>query len=142
MGSINIDVRILDSPISIEAVESFITSPDCGGLALFVGKVRNQTTGKKVVQLEFEAYEVMALREMKKIAEYILGHWPAVKVAIHHRVGSLDIRETAVAIGVSCPHRDEAFAACSYAIDTLKQTVPIWKKEKFEDGDVWVAAHP
>ena len=95
-----------------------------------------------MVRLEFEAYEPMAISEMRKIAEQILEKWPAKKVSFHHRIGNLEIGEVAVIIAVSCPHRRESFAACQYAIDTLKQTVPIWKKEIFEDGEVWVAAHP
>jgi len=92
--------------------------------------------------LEFEAFEPMAISEMCKIAESIMDKWSATKVSIHHRVGTLAIKEIAVVIAVSTPHRQAAFEACQYAIDTLKETVPIWKKEIFEDGEVWVAAHP
>jgi molybdopterin synthase catalytic subunit len=84
----------------------------------------------------------MAVSEMRKIAETVQARWQAEKVLIHHRTGSLDIGEIAVIISVSTPHRKAAFEACQYAIDTLKETVPIWKKEIFADGEVWVAAHP
>ena len=84
----------------------------------------------------------MALSEMKKIALQMQEQWPTEKISIHHRVGNLGIRDIAVIIAVSTPHRKAAFAACEFAIDTLKETVPIWKKEIFEDGEVWVAAHP
>ncbi|MCL4136184.1 UNVERIFIED_CONTAM: hypothetical protein GTU68_015979 [Idotea baltica] len=84
----------------------------------------------------------MAIKEMAKIAEAIMEKWNALAVSIHHRVGSLGIGDIAVIIAVSTPHRDKAFVACQYAIDTLKETVPIWKKEIFIDGEVWVAAHP
>ena len=140
--SVKINIEILESEINLLRIQDFIRQDDCGGLAIFIGNVRNKTADKKVLRLEFEAYKPMALKEMSKIAEHILSHWPAAKVSIHHRTGMLNIGETAVIIGVSCPHRKEAFAACAYAIDTLKETVPIWKKEIFEDGDVWVAAHP
>ena len=114
----------------------------CGAVDIFVGNVRNQTRGKTVKKLDFEAYKKMAIREMEKIAEEATQKWPIRKMAIHHRVGSLKVGETAVIIAVSTPHRKASFEACQFAIDTLKLTVPIWKKEIFEDGEVWVAAHP
>ncbi len=144
MDSMNqkIDIQILDTDLDSSVVEAFVTNDDCGGIVTFIGTVRNQTKGKKVVRLEFESYVPMAIKEMTKIAQHILEHYPAQRVAIHHRIGVLPIKGIAVIIGVACPHRKDAFAACQYAIDTLKQTVPIWKKEIFEDGEVWVAAHP
>jgi len=117
-------------------------SPESGGIDVFIGTVRNATKGKAVLQLEFEAYEKMALAEMEKIATQALEKWPVQKLLIHHRIGVLNVREVPVVIAVSAAHRDAAFEACRYVIDTLKQTVPIWKKEVFEDGEVWVAAHP
>lgn len=119
-----------------------MSDPSCGGISLFVGNVRNLTKEKTVISLTFEAYEPMAIKEMQIIVDTIKEKWNVRHVAIHHRIGTLTIGETAVIIGVSGPHRKDAIAACSYAIDTLKQTVPIWKKEIFEDGEVWVAAHP
>ena len=109
---------------------------------MFIGTVRNSTKGKPVVRLEFEAYESMAIKEMEKIAAQAFAKWPVQKVAIHHRIGVLHIGEIPVVVAVSATHRDAAFDACRYIIDTLKLTVPIWKKELFEDGEVWVAAHP
>ncbi len=117
-------------------------SPQSGGIDVFIGTVRDATKGKKVVRLEFEAYELMALKETHKIAEQAFERWPVQKLLIHHRTGVLQVGEVPVIIAVSCVHRDAAFEACRYVIDTLKQTVPIWKKEIFEDGEVWVAAHP
>lgn len=117
-------------------------SPQVGGIDIFIGTVRDATKGKKVIRLEFEAYENMALKEMKKIAEQAYNKWPVQKILIHHRTGILQIGEIPVIIAVAAAHRDAAFDACRYIIDTLKQTVPIWKKEIFEDGEVWVAAHP
>lgn len=136
------NIQILSGELRVDEIRRFIQDDVCGGMVLFIGNVRNQTANKKVLHLEFEAYEPMALKELSKIAANIFTMWPAAKVAIHHRIGLLRIGESAVVIGVSCPHRKEAFDACSYAIDELKKTVPIWKKEVFEDGEVWVASHP
>lgn len=117
-------------------------SPGSGGIDVFIGTVRNATKGKAVVRLEFEAYEAMAITEMEKIAKKTIEKWPVQKLLIHHRTGILAVGEVPVIIAVSAAHRAAAFEACRYVIDTLKQTVPIWKKEIFEDGEVWVAAHP
>ena len=92
--------------------------------------------------MEFESHESMAIKELQKIVDFAKANWVISKVAVSHRVGVVEIGEEAVVIAVSSPHRQAAFEACKYIIDTLKQTVPIWKKEIFEDGDVWVAAHP
>lgn len=137
-----IEIKIVETPIDIHAIDAFTRHPNCGGVSLFIGNVRNVTAGKPVQHLEFEAYTSMAVKELQKIADFIVMAWSPKRIIIHHRIGILDIGETAVAIGVACPHRKNAIAACSYAIDTLKQTVPIWKKEVFDDGEVWVAAHP
>ena len=117
-------------------------SPESGGIDVFIGTIRNVTKGKKVIKLEFEAYEPMAIAEMEKIAKQAFEKWPVQKVLIHHRTGVLEVGEVPVLIAVSAAHRAAAFDACRFIIDTLKQTVPIWKKEIFEDGEVWVAAHP
>lgn len=137
-----IDIQILDQALSLDPCYRFVASPACGGIDLFVGTVRNATKGKEVISLEFESYIPMALAEMTKIAQTIIEKWQANSVSIHHRVGKLGISDIAVIIAVSAPHRAATFAACQYAIDTLKETVPIWKKEIFKDGEVWVAAHP
>jgi len=137
-----IDLKILSSALDVEECTRNVQDDRAGGVAVFVGTVRNHTQGKKVVRLEFEAFESMALKEMRKIADEIVDKYEAYHVCIHHRVGVLDIQEKAVIIALSSAHRKAAFEACQYAIDTLKQTVPIWKKEIFEDGEIWVAAHP
>lgn len=142
MSSHTIDIRLLDTPLSVEACNQWAAADSAGGLVTFIGSVRNQTGGRRVVRLEFEAYAPMAVREMQKIAEQAFGRWPLLRMAIHHRTGVLAIGDIAVVIAVSAAHRGPAFEACQYAIDTLKQTVPIWKKEIFEDGEVWVSAHP
>ncbi|MEZ4983897.1 MAG: molybdenum cofactor biosynthesis protein MoaE [Saprospiraceae bacterium] len=136
------DIQLLTSPLSLETCQAQADDPTAGGTVLFIGTVRNHTSGKTVLRLHFEAYEPMAIQEMDKIAVQASEQWPLHRVAIHHRTGMLLPGDIAVIIAVSAAHRAEAFAACQYAIDTLKQTVPIWKKEFFEDGEVWVAAHP
>lgn len=137
-----IDIQLLTTPLDAAVCQQWVEAPDKGGLVLFVGTVRNHTQGKEVLRLDFEAYEPMAISEMRKIAMTISERWPGSRIAIHHRVGQLAIGDIAVIIAVGTAHRAAAFAACQYAIDTLKQTVPIWKKEIFADGEVWVAAHP
>lgn len=137
-----LDIQISQSTLSVQACTDFVASDSAGGTAVFIGTVRNQTKGKPVIRLEFEAYEPMAIAEMRKIAEQAQAKWSCEKIAIHHRVGTLQIGEIPVIIAVATPHRKAAFEACQYCIDTLKETVPIWKKEIFEDGEVWVAAHP
>lgn len=138
----NINIHISPTPLDTESCIDWVMTPESGGIDVFIGTVRNATKGKPVTGLEFEAYVPMALSEMKKIAETAMAKWPLNKVLIHHRAGLLNIGEIPVVIAVSAAHRDAAFEACRYAIDTLKQTVPIWKKEVFEDGEVWVSAHP
>ena len=138
----NIDIQLKTKPLSITTCYDFVAGPGCGGIDLFVGTVRNETKGNLVSALNFEAYEPMAKKELKKICNQIFDKWPVKKVAIHHRLGQLGIGDIAVIIAISAAHRDAAFNACRYAIDTLKKTVPIWKKEIFADGEVWVAAHP
>ncbi len=138
----NIDIKISVDPLQIQSCIDWVMSPQCGGINVFIGTVRNVTKGKKVLRLEFEAYQSMAMSEMNKIAKDVLKKWPVQKILIHHRTGILHTGEVPVIIAVAAAHRDAAFDACRYTIDTLKQTVPIWKKEVFEDGEIWVAAHP
>ena len=135
-------IHLTHKPLSAEIVTALVSEPAYGGIDIFIGTVRDQTKGKKVQRLEYEAYEPMAVSEMGKIAQQVKQKWPQSSIAIHHRIGTLAIGDAAVIIAVATPHRDQAFAACKYAIDTLKEQVPIWKKEIFEDGEVWVAAHP
>jgi molybdopterin synthase catalytic subunit len=137
-----IDTQLLHAPLSAAFCEAFVQSDEAGGMVCFVGTVRNQTQHRNVNHLYFEAYEPMALKELQKIATALIAKFGAIKVSIHHRLGKLAVGETAVIIAVSSPHRKAAFQACEFAIDTLKQTVPIWKKEVFEDGETWVSAHP
>ena len=136
------DIQLFDKPLEVETCLDFVKSSRAGGTAVFVGTMREFTKGRRVLRLEFEAYEPMAIKEMQKIADTILEEWSAEKIAMHHRVGVLKTEEIAVVIAVATAHRKAAFEACQYAINTLKKRVPIWKKEVFEDGEVWVAAHP
>jgi len=133
---------ISSKALDIQSCIEWVMSPQSGGIDVFIGTVRDSTKGKRVMRLEFEAYEPMALKEMERMAAQAADKWPVQKLLIHHRIGVLDVGEVPVIIAVSCAHRDAAFEACRFVIDTLKQTVPIWKKEIFEDGEVWVAAHP
>ncbi len=135
-------IYITDKRLDAKACTDEVVYPGAGGIVVFVGTVRDQTKGKSVKHLEFESYEPMALKEMQKIADQAVEKWGLHDMVIHHRVGLVPIEEEAVVIACSSAHRKEAFAACEYAIDTLKETVPIWKKELFEDGEVWVSAHP
>lgn len=138
----NISILLSESPLSVQVCEAFVQSPDAGGTVVFIGTVRNRTQARTVVRLEFEAYAPMAISEMQKIAEQAQERFAVHKIALHHRTGILGIGDIPVVIAVSAAHRSAAFEACQYCIDTLKQTVPIWKKEIFEDGEVWVSAHP
>lgn len=136
------DIQITDQPLNIQSCIEWAMDPKCGGIDAFIGTVRENTKGKKVLRLEFETYESMALIEMKKIAEEVLQKFQVFKILIHHRTGVLQVGDIPVIMVVGAAHRDAAFVACHYAIDELKKNVPIWKKEIFEDGEVWVAAHP
>ncbi|TWV99061.1 molybdopterin synthase catalytic subunit [Chitinophaga pinensis] len=132
----------IDSNVTVQQALDFVETPDCGGVVVFSGNVRNNTKGRKVNKLFFECYEPMALLEMEKIADNAVEKFALKKIAMLHIVGEKQPGEVVVVIAVAAPHRAAAFDACEYAIDTLKDTVPIWKKEYFEDGEVWVAAHP
>ena len=135
-------IKISSTTLSIDEAYDFILEESCGGNCLFVGTVRNKNKGKTVTHLDFETYDSMAIREMEKIADQCLEKFDVSKIAIHHRSGHVGLKDIAVIIGVSSPHRADGFKACQYAIDTLKETVPIWKKEHLEDGSYWVGARP
>ena len=137
-----IDIQIQSTALMPEKCRQFVATPEAGAIVEFIGTVRQQTQGKTVLRLEFEAYVPMAISEMQKIAQKAVQQFDLLRVSLHHRVGVLEIGDIPVVIAVSARHRAKAFAACQFCIDQLKQTVPIWKKEIFEDGEVWVAAHP
>ena len=131
--------RVVATPLSPDAIAAAVDEPGAGGIVIFSGVVRNQTDGRPVKFLEYEAHTAMAEAKICEIGQAIRARWTGVRrVAILHRIGRLEIGEASVLIAVSAAHRDDAFEACRYAIDTLKRTVPVWKKEHFEDGEVWV----
>ena len=139
---IRTSIKITSKKLDLQECYRFVEDDSCGGISAFIGTVRNDTQGKEVTQLDFSTYKPMAIKEMQKIADLILEKFDVKKIAIHHAEGMLQIREIPVIITVSSKHRKAAFEACEFAIDTLKETVPIWKKEYFSDGEVWVNAHP
>jgi MoaE-MoaD fusion protein len=133
-----IDLLLLvRDPIDQTALVEHVREPEDGAVVTFDGCVRNHSQGRRTLYLDYEAYESMALGKIRAIAEQIHEKFAIHRVAIAHRLGRLDIGETSVFIAVSSAHRPAAFDACRFAIDTLKRTVPIWKKEYFEDGAVW-----
>ena len=138
----NSSIKITSGKLNIQNCYDFVQDASCGGIALFVGTVRNKTQDKSVTLLDFSTYQAMAIKEMKMIADKALKDFDILKIAIHHAEGELKIGDIPVIIAVSSPHRKAAFAACEFAIDTLKETVPVWKKEHFEDGQVWVNSTP
>ena len=133
---------LTDRALDVEEAVMRVTGPGMGGIVTFVGTVRDNARGREIRHLEYEAYPEMAEREMQKIADEAGRRWPGVVVAIGHRAGVLAIGEVAVVIAAAAPHRGEAFDACRFAIDTLKETVPIWKKEVATDGEYWVDDRP
>jgi MoaE-MoaD fusion protein len=129
--------ELLRSPIDFAEVVHQVRAGQDGAIVTFDGFVRNESHGRRTLYLEYEAYEPMALAKMREIGTQIHERFSIHRVAIVHRLGRLEIGDTSVFIAISAPHRAAAFDACRFAIDTLKRTVPIWKKEYFEDGAVW-----
>ena len=125
-------------PLDANAVAKIVASADCGAIATFVGIVRDEHGGRRVLWLEYEAFEPLALKAFSLIDEEAGQRWPSIALAIHHRIGALEIGDASVVIAAASPHRPEAFAACRYAIERIKQIAPIWKHEHFEGGDVWI----
>jgi MoaE-MoaD fusion protein len=132
-------IQVTSEPLSERALCESVGDAGAGAVVLFSGVVRDQTGGRRVKFLEYEAHVSMAEAKMREVAETVRDRWPAVRrIALVHRIGRLEIGESSVMIAVSSPHRRHAFEACHFAIDRLKDTVPVWKKEYFEDGEVWV----
>jgi MoaE-MoaD fusion protein len=132
-------IQVTTEPLSERAVMDAVSDPAAGAVVLFSGVVRDQTGGRSVKFLEYEAHTAMAESKMREIAATLRQRWPDVtRVAMIHRIGRLEIGESSVMIAVSSPHRRQAFEAGQFAIDTLKETVPVWKKEYFGDGEIWV----
>jgi molybdopterin synthase catalytic subunit len=134
-------IRLTREPIDYAELTESVRRPHCGAVALFLGTVRDLTGEQVTTALDYEAYPEMAEKKLAQVEEETRARWPVAEMAVVHRLGHLDIGEVSVAVAVSCPHRAEAFDACRYAIDRLKQIVPIWKKENWADGRTeWV--HP
>jgi len=130
--------RLTADALSLDAAVAEVRTDAAGAVATFTGTVRNRSRGRDVVTLEYEAYEGMAEQTMADLAADLRGRYDLCEIAIHHRVGRVEIGEASVVIAVSAPHRADALAACKDAIDTLKQTVPLWKKEIYEGGEEWI----
>ncbi len=133
---------VVDRPLSLGEVVDAVSGPGQGGVVTFSGAVRDHTKGRRVLRLEYEAYGEMAVKKLEELGARAAERWPGTRLSIVHRVGTLAPGELAVVIAASAPHRAEAFAGCSFAIEELKRDVPIWKREFYEDGDVWVGLGP
>ncbi len=130
--------RVTREPIDLQELVRHVTDPEAGAIATFIGTTRNHNEGRKVIALDYDAYPEMAERELRRIGAEAMKKWKIAHVAITHRVGPVALTEASVVIAVSAAHRDDAFQACRYAIEEIKKTVPIWKKEVFEGGEVWI----
>ena len=135
-------IVLTDQQIDSSELQRQVSSPDAGAVVLFLGVTRGVTDGRETQSLDYECYEEMAEKKLREIESEARERWPIIASAIVHRLGHLEVGEASVAVAVSAAHRDAAFEAGRWLIDTLKKVVPIWKKEVFEDGEVWVAAHP
>lgn len=135
-------LRITADPLDVQAVATLVVDQDPAGrdgaVATFVGLVRAENTGRRVVELEYEAYLPLAQRAFEIISGEVAGHWPLVRLALHHRIGRLSVGEASVVIAAASPRRNDAFQACRYTIERVKQIAPIWKREVFEGGEAWV----
>ena len=126
------------APLDVSTAAALVGAAECGAVATFVGLVRNHNAGRRVLRLEYECYEPLAVTSFRRIEAEAAGQWPDARLAIAHRVGTLAVGEATVVIAAGSPHRADAFAACRYAIERLKQIAPIWKREHFEGGEVWI----
>ena len=125
-------------PLALEPLAQMVAAGETGAVVTFLGLVRNHNLGRRVRYIEYEAYEPLALKAFERIADEIGSRWPGAALALHHRVGRLEIGDASVAIAVASAHRADAYAACRYAIERVKQIAPIWKHEYFDGGDVWI----
>ncbi|MGQ0737344.1 MAG: molybdenum cofactor biosynthesis protein MoaE [Acidobacteriota bacterium] len=129
---------VTSAPIDLSVLVRLIEAPTHGAVSTFLGVVRDHNQGRRVRHLVYEAYNPLAERALARIADEVRERWPSARIAVHHRTGRLEVGDTSVGIAAASPHRAEAFAACRYAIERVKQIVPIWKHEYFEGGDVWI----
>jgi len=130
--------RVTDKPINLQELVDYVTDPEAGAIVPFIGTTRNNNEGRTVIALDYEGYREMAEKELARIGEEAKKQWSICKMAIVHRLGPVQIGEASVIIVVSSAHREAAFAASRFAIEEIKKTVPIWKKEVFEGGEVWI----
>lgn len=131
-------IEITHEPLNPEAITANVRDAANGAVVTFLGTTRGRTANRNVLHLEYEAYLPMAEKKLAEVAEEMRGSFDVEDVAISHRLGRLEIEEISLVVAVASPHRKDAFAACQYAVDRIKQTVPIWKKEFFEGGEVWI----
>jgi molybdopterin synthase catalytic subunit len=131
-------VAVTSAPLDTRALAALVGAAGDGAVVTFEGLVREHNLGRRVLFLEYEAYDALAVRAMERIVTEATGYWPTTRLGLHHRTGRLDIGEASIVIVAASPHRSEAFAACRYAIERVKQIVPIWKREHFDGGDVWL----
>jgi molybdopterin synthase catalytic subunit len=129
---------VTSAPLAIDAVLRAVDGPGAGAVATFLGLVRDHNQGRRVLYLDYEAYAPLAEKALALIVDEAQARWAGARMAIHHRTGRMEIGEASVVIAVATPHRADAFAACRYAIERVKQIVPIWKHEHFEGGEVWI----
>jgi len=133
----SIFVEVTDAPLDPAPLVRFVDAPEMGAVVTFSGNVRNHNRGRRVEHLEYDAYRPMAEKQIRAIAEEAVERWNC-RIAVQHRVGRLEIGEPSVLVVAACAHRGDAFDACRYAIDTLKERVPIWKREVWEGGEAWI----
>ncbi|KPJ50976.1 MAG: hypothetical protein AMJ38_01155 [Dehalococcoidia bacterium DG_22] len=131
-------IRITADPLDSQPLIEHVRRDESGAVALFLGVVRNNNLGRRVLRLEYDAYPQMAEKKLRQIAEEIMSHWPITDIAIAHRTGRLEIGETSLLVVVSAPHRRETFEACQHAVNRIKEIAPIWKKEVWEGGETWL----
>lgn len=131
-------VAVAPAPLDLQSLTALVATSADGAVASFTGIVRDCHQGRRVLFLEYEAYDALAVRALERIVAEAREAWPDTRLAIHHRTGRLDIGDASVVIAAGSPHRAHAFAACRYAIERIKQIVPIWKREHYEDGNVWL----
>ncbi|HTI43536.1 MAG TPA: molybdenum cofactor biosynthesis protein MoaE [Vicinamibacterales bacterium] len=131
-------VAVTSEPLDADALMALVGAEGDGAVVTFAGLVRDHNQGRRVQFLEYEAYEPLAVRALQRIVDEAKELWPSARLATHHRVGRLEIGEASILIAAASPHRADAFAACRYTIERVKQIVPIWKHEHFDGGDVWL----
>jgi len=131
-------VAVTTAPLDVEALTKLFAAHGDGAITTFTGIVRSHNQGRNVRFLEYEAYEPLAVRALSQIVDEAKAAWPSVRMAVHHRIGRLEVGQASIVIAALSPHRADAFAACRYAIERVKQIVPIWKREHFEGGEMWL----